>query len=106
MREFELFKDEDTSGGDYYNKLDYKNIVEEDIKLIKECDGMIAIIDGALSYGTIQEIIYGYINKKKIYLIVTNNHENHPWLVYHSNKIFTNFKDCEEFIIKQQNEKN
>jgi|SRR3990167_2998026 len=98
-KSYEVFELKDMSGDEYYKKLaHYKEIVESDIELIKKSDGVIAVVDGALSYGTIMEIAYSKIYNKPVYLIITNGHHNHLWFKYHATKIFTSFKEFEEFI--------
>ena len=75
-----------------------KKIVEGDIDWIKRSKGIIAFITGDLSYGTIQEMVYAYLNKKPVYSIITNGHDKHPWLQYHSTKVFTKIGDLEKFL--------
>jgi len=75
------------------------NIVLKDIGLIIRMDGILAFITGAISYGTIQEMVYAKVLSKPIYSVITNGHDKHPWLRYHSDKIFTDRKDLERFLI-------
>ena len=81
-------------------EIEPKKIVEVDIDLIKKSKGLVAFITGDLSYGTIQEMVYGKLYKKPVYSIVTNKHEKHPWLQYHSTKVFTELSDLEKFLSK------
>lgn len=97
-RDTEKYNVNSKSCDEYYKMLNNKEIVEGDLKLIAQCDGVICIIDGAKSYGTIQEMVYAFILRKKIFTICTNGNHNHPWLSYHSDKVFTSFKEFEEFI--------
>ena len=76
-------------------------LVLRDIDLIKNSQGIIALVDGSISYGTIMEIAYAKMMAKYIYMIVTNGHEKHPWFKYHANKIFTDFKSLEEELIHE-----
>ena len=64
---------------------------------------MIANVTGDISYGTIQEIVYAYLYNKPVYLIVTNGHEQHPWLTYHSTQVFTSREQFEEFLEHREN---
>jgi len=78
-------------------------LVKRDLKNIKENNGLLGLITGDLSYGTLMEITYNKIFHNRTgthpgYLIITNGHENHPWLKYHSTKIFTDFKSFEDWI--------
>ena len=82
--------------------IDPKLIVEGDLKWIKKSKGLIAFVTGDLSYGTIQEIAYGHNFGKPVYSVITNGHEKHPWLQYHSTKVFTKMGDLEKFL---ENEK-
>lgn len=82
-----------------YEKLDESKIVQRDVAEIAKSDGIIAMVTGDISYGTIQEMVYANILQKKVYSIITNGHENHPWLKYHSDEIFLNKKDFEEYLI-------
>ena len=100
-RVYEKYNKEDMSCNNYYKILDYKSIVNEDIKLIDKADMLLGIVDGEVSYGTIMEIVYAYIKNKKVYLIITNKHDKHPWFKYHANKIFTRKKQFEKWIMKQ-----
>ena len=65
---------------------------------VKNSDGFIAIIEGNNSIGTFQEMVYAYNWKKPIISIVTNGKQQHPWIKYHSTKIFTNYTDFEKWI--------
>jgi nucleoside 2-deoxyribosyltransferase len=85
-----------------YEKLNPTEIVERDLREIDESDGTIAFITGALSYGTIMEIFYTKKINKPCYIIITNGHENHPWLKYCSKKIFTNKEDFEKWITNEE----
>ena len=102
VRFFEVYNKDDKSNKKYYKKIKnkYKQIVEEDIDYIKKSKAVIVIIDGKISYGTIQEMVYAKLNNKKVYSIITNKQELHPWLVYHSDKIFTKYKHLEKYLIK------
>ena len=104
----EQYQEGDENNKEYYDKLSNSfstELVENDIKLIQEADAFVAVVDGQLSYGTIQEIVYAYINKKPVYIICTNEQEGHPWLKYHATKMFKNYNDFEKFI-KKEDEKN
>lgn len=77
-------------------------IVGNDTALLQSCRGFIAIITGAISYGTIMEIIYAYFcpEVEHIILLVTNGAELHPWFRYHATHIVTTFTALEELIRK------
>ena len=78
---------------------DYEfNLVQKDIQLIGQCQGVVAIVDGKLSYGTIMEIVYANVLKKPVFLICTNRQHDHPWLFYHAKEIYTSFEDFEANI--------
>jgi len=73
-------------------------LVERDIDLIQESNGMIAIVDGSLSYGTIQEMVYARDCGILVYAVVSNGHIGHPWLRYHSTEIFTSLDELTEYL--------
>jgi nucleoside 2-deoxyribosyltransferase len=89
-------------GRERYKFSSAKEIVERDTGFIKNktTDGTLAFITGALSYGTIMEMVYTKLYKKNLFTVVTNGHENHPWLKYHSDKIFKSKEDFENWISK------
>jgi nucleoside 2-deoxyribosyltransferase len=88
----------DTGRQERYESVDADDLVEKDIEHIKNCDGVIAIIDGSLSYGTIQEMVYAKFLGKPVISVVTNNHENHPWIRHHSKIIINNLEEVEQAI--------
>jgi nucleoside 2-deoxyribosyltransferase len=90
--------DEDRAGR--YEKLDPTELVERDLAAIFRSDFVVAFVTGALSYGTIQEIVYAKLGEKPVFLIVTNGHEGHPWLVYHATKVFTCAGDFIDFMLE------
>jgi len=73
-------------------------LVERDVSLIKNSDGMIAIVDGSLSYGTIQEMVYAHKLGVPVYAVILNGHIGHPWLRYHSTKIFETLEELAEWL--------
>ncbi len=79
-----------------YN-IDPTEIVTGDLRAILSCDGIVAIINGSLSYGTIMEIVYAHSFGKNVYIICTNGHEKHPWLRYHAREIFTSLDQFVEW---------
>lgn len=83
------------------NKKEKKDLVKGDIEKIKNAKiGMVAVIDGSLSYGTIQEMVYAKrVYRKKVFSLITNGHEGHPWLKFHSTSILTKLKDLENIIM-------
>jgi len=81
-----------------YEKIDPAELVIRDLKYTHSCDGLVGIIDGSLSYGTVMEIVYANIYRLPVYLIVTNGHHKHPWLVYHSTKVFISLENFESYM--------
>jgi len=79
-------------------KKHYKDVVETDIREIANSKGIVAIFDENTQMGTSQEMVYARILNKPVYSLVTNGLETHPWMLYHSDKIFTNEKGLEEFL--------
>ena len=75
-----------------------KELVERDLEFIKSCDGVIAIIDGSLSYGTIQEMVYAKNMGKKVYAMISNGQSKHPWLRYHADVIVDNMSSLSDVL--------
>lgn len=76
------------------------NTVKEELDLLKGGNGVVSKVDGALSYGTIQEMVYSRLFGKPLFSLITNGQENNPWLRYHSTKIFTELNELENFLEK------
>lgn len=96
--EFETEEHLQNSEGGDYTSVDPKALVDMDLTAILSCDFLVAFVTGQRSYGTIMEICYAYSMGRPVFIICENGHENHPWLVYHSEKIFTNTKDFRKYI--------
>ena len=47
-------------------------------------------------------MVYGHIYGRQVYSIVTDGRENHPWLIYHSSKLFTNPEMFEAWISNER----
>jgi nucleoside 2-deoxyribosyltransferase len=73
---------------------DPDKIVSRDLEALRHCDALIGIISNTeVSYGTPMEIMFMSVLPKPIFLLVTNGHEKHPWLVSLSHSIHTNKED-------------
>jgi len=73
-------------------------IINNDINNIKNSNGVIAIVNGKTSYGTIMEMVYAALFKKNVYLICTNGNINHSWLFIHSLIQFKSFNEFETYV--------
>jgi hypothetical protein len=87
-----------------YAQIDPTELVNRDLQHMRKCVGLVGIVDGSLSYGTIMEIVYAKSYQLPVFLIVTNGHHEHPWLVYHSTKIFTSLVEFENYFKDSQND--
>jgi len=76
-----------------YEGLNSTELVNRDLSAIWSCGGVIAYVNGDLSYGTIMEIVYAKQFGREVHLICTNGQENHPWLLHHSDFIYTSLED-------------
>ena len=66
--------------------------------------GLIAIVDND-TIGTYQEMVYAKaIFNKEVYSMVLNGKEDHIWLRYHSDRIFTDLDRFKQWI-NQHNKK-
>ena len=79
-------------------KEDATLVVERDKAAIRDCDAVIALVDGSLSYGTIMEIAYAYDMGTPVHLICTNGRQDHYWLKYHSDKIYLSLQEFEDSL--------
>ncbi len=79
-----------------------QELVERDLCAIYGTSGVVAVIDGSISYGTIMEIYQSFRAGLPVHIICTNGHENHPWLRYCAKEIFTSFEAFEKSL---ENEK-
>jgi len=79
-----------------YEHLDPEEVVSRDLNAITNSDAVIAYVSGDVSIGTSMEIVYAYCAGIPVYVICTNGHQNHPWLSFHAEMIFTS-KDEFEF---------
>jgi nucleoside 2-deoxyribosyltransferase len=76
-------------------------IVNGDIDTIHNSDGIIAILDDSVTYGTVMEIAYAHLMGKPVYLLVLNGYAKHPWLIYHADEIFTSKTALIKFLSKK-----
>jgi len=90
----------DSGLSEKFEDLNHFEIIQRDVGHIAISDGIVSIINGKPSYGTVQEMVYSKILQKPNYCLVTNGYEDHPWLKYHSTKIFIKRKDLEKFLEK------
>lgn len=97
--ERELDEDLDASEAGDYTSVDAIKLVNLDLGAVYDTDFTVAFVTGDRSYGTIMEICYSHIAGKKVYIICTNGHETHPWLVYHAEKIFTTPEQFTEYML-------
>lgn len=83
-----------------FKKKDCSRIVEGDVEAILDSDGILAVIDDSLSYGTILEIAYAKFAHKFVVLLNLNSTHKHPWLKYHADFIIRNWEDVYKTIKK------
>jgi nucleoside 2-deoxyribosyltransferase len=57
------------------------------------------------SVGTSMEILYAWERKKEV-LVVTENNQISPWLIYHSTKIFKNIQEVVDYLKSSKGEDN
>lgn len=88
----------DAGRNERYEKLDPIELVNRDLSAIHSADGLVGIIDGSLSYGTIMEIVYAWSYHLPVYSIITNGHHGHPWLMYHSTRVFRSLMEFEGYL--------
>lgn len=95
--ELEIIKSQTRTKIKDYSTAISSKVVTNDIKMIKDTDGIVAVIDGAPSIGTIMEICYAFNMKKPVYTIATITWaRRHPWIKHHSTMILKSFKEFEK----------
>jgi nucleoside 2-deoxyribosyltransferase len=90
----------DNSVNDHYATVNANELVTNDLRRIYASTGVVAIVDGNLSYGTIVEMAYAKLHSIPVYLICTNGKELHPWLRFCSIQLFTSFEEFEGWLKK------
>ena len=81
-----------------YEKINHKELVIRDVNKIYNSNGMVSFVTGDLSYGTLMEMVYNYLINHPNYMYISNGHQDHPWLKYHSTKIFTDLGNLERYL--------
>ena len=84
--------------------IDPTKIVVGDLEQISKSKGVVAVVDGARSYGTIMEIAHAFLMNKPVYIIVTNGHIKHPWLQFHASQTFESYQDFEKYCKEEFHE--
>ena len=74
----------------------FKKIVEEDKALIDSCDTLL-VNHIKPSVGTSMEILYAWERKKRV-LLISNDNELSPWLIYHATKIFQKLSEAASYL--------
>ena len=72
------------------------DIVENDLKLIRECDGLLYVPCGHESVGSAMEIAYAHQYGKPIYIIEAGELSKHVWLRYHATAIYPTWEALAE----------
>lgn len=98
--ERELDEDLHASEAGDYTSVNPTKLVELDIKALQHCDFTVAFVTGQRSYGTIMEIVYACWASKPVYIICTNGHQTHPWLIYHATEVFTSTEAFTDYMLK------
>jgi len=99
----EFTKEMDAGEKITYNKRTSKIIVEEDLKDVEMCDGIIAIVNNKSSAGSFMEIFFNsYYLHRPTYLIIEEPYiRDHPWLVYLATKVFKSIDEFKEWYKKE-----
>jgi nucleoside 2-deoxyribosyltransferase len=85
-----------------YLKTDFRKIVDNDLDLIKSCEGVLAIVTKHISIGTPMEIFFNahVLQRPTFLIILEKNLRVHPWLQYYSTKTFESLREFERWIKK------
>jgi len=72
----------DAGRNERYERLNPVQIVERDLELIRNGDGVVAYVPGnCFSVGTVCEMWYSSTHDKPVY-VVSADHGRHPWIQY------------------------
>jgi len=93
----------DAGRAERYAELIPAELVRRDLRHVLSANGTVAVVDGAISYGTIMEIVYSFMFGNPVYIICSNGHHQHPWLEYHATQIFASREDFESFLMEISN---
>jgi len=92
--------------GDYLGFYSFcANIVESDLAMLKQCDGMIAYLPaGAVTFGTTHEIIYALEKNIPIVLVMPEGVDKVSrwlWGILGPNRLFSNVDEAAEVLAKR-----
>lgn len=74
-------------------------VIEPDIRLVQEADGIIAYLDRRDTAGSITEIFLAYEENKPVLVVYTIPRKKwFGWVIGMSTKIFTSFTDLKDYI--------
>jgi len=99
--EAKLIEEVDRTGQDcheYESRTNPKFIVEKDLREIRKSDGVIAVFDKHFSVGTHMEVCYATLIGLPVYSVVLNGYEKHPFIIYFSSVVFTDFVKLADFL--------
>jgi nucleoside 2-deoxyribosyltransferase len=69
-----------------------ETIVRRDIEAISACDVLMAYHTNAKSIGTLMEMVYGFTMGLEMHSVCVAS-AHHPWIQYHSDKVFDTLGD-------------
>jgi len=78
-----------------------KKIVEIDLELIRECDGVLAYIPYP-TIGTSMEIQFAHDIKKPIYIISRKRYSDHAWISTYKTEVFPTFSSFNKWLLQKE----
>lgn len=78
-----------------------KQIVELDLELIRECDGILAYIPYP-TIGTSMEIQFAHDIKKPIYVISRKRYSEHAWVSAYKTEVFPTFLSFGKWLLQKE----
>ena len=72
--------------------------MENDLKLIRESDGLLYVPGGHESIGSAMEIAYAHQYGKPVYVIEPTDLARHIWLRYHATAVYPTWKVLKEAL--------
>lgn len=88
------------TGKDWWENVPVKGFVKRDLEDIDQCDFLVAYLP-KLSAGACMELFYAKTKGKPTYVICGIKNPS-PWIIAHSTKIFRDFDELKNFLVKVQ----
>jgi nucleoside 2-deoxyribosyltransferase len=90
---------------EYFKTRDTTNLVEDDLRMIRKSDGLVAFLGEKRMIGTPMEIMYAARILRIPVYVITADYAYHPWIKKFATKIFCNAREFERWILSEFGER-